>query len=106
MAFDIALQTALVPYASPLCLFEYLALGKAIVAPDQPNHHEILTADADALLYDPVDAAGIEKALDRLCEDPALRERIATAAGQVIARKHLTWPEHAARVVGLFKTLK
>ncbi|MDO8770440.1 MAG: glycosyltransferase, partial [Burkholderiaceae bacterium] len=25
MAFDIAVQTALVPYASPLCLFEYLA---------------------------------------------------------------------------------
>jgi len=38
-AFDIALQTALVPYASPLCLIEYLALGKAIVAPYQPNHN-------------------------------------------------------------------
>ena len=63
MAFDIALQTALVPYASPLCLFEYLALGKAIVAPDQPNHHEILTSGVDALLYDPDDLAGIEKAL-------------------------------------------
>lgn len=106
MAFDIALQTALVPYASPLCLFEYLALGKAIVAPDQPNHHEILSADVDALLYDPVDPAGIEKALDRLCDDPTLRQRIAAAAGHVIARKNLTWPEHAARVIGLFKTLK
>jgi glycosyltransferase involved in cell wall biosynthesis len=42
MAFDIALQTALVPYASPLCLFEYMAMGKAILAPDQPNHHEVL----------------------------------------------------------------
>ena len=66
MAFDIALQTALVPYASPLCLFEYLALSKAIVAPDQPNHHEILTDGIDALLYDPLDPSGIEKALDSL----------------------------------------
>ena len=102
MAFDIALQTALVPYASPLCLFEYLALGKAIVAPDQPNHHEILTSGVDALLYDPNDPAGIEKALDALCQDEPLRLRIAAAALQVIPRQHLTWRQHAQKVVCLF----
>jgi len=106
MAFDIALQTALVPYASPLCLFEYLALGKAIVAPDQPNHHEILTAGVDAVLYDPLDANGIEKALDQLCEDAALRERVAAAAAGVIAAKQLTWVQHAGRVLGLFQSLQ
>ena len=58
-AFDIALQTALVPYASPLCLFEYLALGKAIVAPDQPNHHEVLVDQKDCLFYQPNQVASI-----------------------------------------------
>jgi len=101
MAFDIALQTALVPYASPLCLFEYLALGKAIVAPDQPNHHEILSAGVDALLYAPEDPAGIENALDALCADAGLRERMSAAAAQVIERKQLTWRQHAARVATL-----
>lgn len=105
MAFDIALQTALVPYASPLCLFEYLALSKAIIAPDQPNHHEILTHGVNALLYDPDDAGGIEKALDRLAGDSGLRERVADAAGQVIAQKRLTWRQHAERVVNLFSSL-
>jgi glycosyltransferase involved in cell wall biosynthesis len=42
-AFDIALQPAVVAYASPLKLFEYLALAKAIVAPRQPNIEEVLT---------------------------------------------------------------
>lgn len=102
MAFDIALQTALVPYASPLCLFEYLALGKAIVAPDQPNHHEILTDQVDAILYDPDDDQGIEKALDALRADPGLREQIARAALRVIESKQLTWKQHATRVAGLF----
>ena len=102
MAFDIALQTALVPYASPLCLFEYLALGKAIVAPDQPNHHEILTNGVDALLYDPDDSAGIEKALNSLCEDDALRQRVARAAPNLIVRKRLTWRQHARKVASLF----
>ncbi len=102
MAFDIALQTALVPYASPLCLFEYLALGKAIVAPDQPNHHEILASGVDALLYDPIAPLGIEKALDALCQDSELRMRIADAAPEVILHKHLTWRQHARKVVALF----
>jgi glycosyltransferase involved in cell wall biosynthesis len=105
MAFDIALQTALVPYASPLCLFEYLALGKAIVAPDQANHHEILRADVDALLYGPTDPEGIEKALDRLCDEPGLRDRIAAAAPGVIRQRRLTWQAHAEKVAALMQTL-
>ncbi|MCY7305744.1 MAG: glycosyltransferase family 4 protein [Rhodoferax sp.] len=105
MAFDIALQTALVPYASPLCLFEYLALGKSIVAPDQPNHHEILTAGVDAVFFGPDDPAGIEKALDALCQDGELRVRIAANAPVVIVRKQLTWRQHARKVVGLFERI-
>lgn len=102
MAFDIALQTALVPYASPLCLFEYLALGKAVVGPDQPNHREILSAGVDSMLYDPDDAAGIERALDGLCADAALRQRIGSAARQLIEQRQLTWRQHAVKVVSLF----
>ena len=106
MAFDIALQTALVPYASPLCLFEYLRLGKAIVAPDQPNHHELLLQGVNAELYAPDDPAGIERSLERLCSDAALRERIAAAAPQVIVEKQLTWPDHARQVAVLFDALR
>ena len=106
MAFDIALQTALVPYASPLCLFEYLALAKAIIAPDQPNHHEILTHGVDAVLYDPLDSQGIEKALDTLASNVDLRSRIAAAARAVIPRKELTWRQHATKVSNLFLEIK
>jgi glycosyltransferase involved in cell wall biosynthesis len=102
MAFDIALQTALVPYASPLCLFEYMALGKAIVAPDQPNHHELLRADVDAVLYNPDSNTGIELALDSLLQNPDLRARVAAAAPKVIEHKRLTWQQHAAKVASLF----
>lgn len=98
-SFDVALQTALVPYASPLCLFEYLALGIAVVAPDQPNHHEIVTADVTAVLYEPEDSGGLERAIERLSRDPEFRHGIASAGRNLIADKHLTWCEHAQRVV-------
>jgi glycosyltransferase involved in cell wall biosynthesis len=97
-AFDIALQTALVPYASPLCLFEYLALGVATVAPDQPNHRELLTDGVDALLYDPDDPEGLERTLRRACADPATRHRVAEGGRQLIARRRLTWADHAITI--------
>ncbi len=97
-AFDVALQTALVPYASPLCLFEYMALGKAILAPDQPNHHEVLVGGVDADLYDPVDPAGIEKRLDVLASDAALRQRLGQAARQALTDRQYLWSGNARRV--------
>jgi glycosyltransferase involved in cell wall biosynthesis len=80
-------------------------LSKAIVAPDQPNHREILVQGVDAVLYDPQDPRGIESALDSLSRDGELCKRVATAAGQVIARKQLTWRQHAEKVASLFSGL-
>ena len=98
-AFDVALQTALVPYASPLCLFEYMALGKAILAPDQPNHHEVLVRDVDCVMYDPNDPAGIELGLSQLMADSTLRRRLGFAAHQALADRQYLWSGNAQRVV-------
>ncbi|MBV8684895.1 MAG: glycosyltransferase family 4 protein [Caulobacteraceae bacterium] len=52
-SFDIALQPSAVPYACPLKVLEYMAAGRAIVAPDQPNVRELLVNGYTALLFDP-----------------------------------------------------
>jgi glycosyltransferase involved in cell wall biosynthesis len=101
-AFDIALQPAVVAYASPLKLFEYLALGKAIVGPAQPNIEEILRPDYNAVLFDPASKQSLAEAVDRLCTDRALREKVAANARTTIVEQKLTWHENALRVVGLF----
>lgn len=100
-AFDIALQPAVVPWASPLKLFEYLALAKAVVAPRVPNIEEVLVDGDNAILFEPDAPRGIEDALTRLCADAALRDRIGVAAGATIARRGLTWRDNARRVVQL-----
>lgn len=104
-AFDIALQPAVVPYASPLKLFEYLALGKAIVGPAQPNLTEILTDGHNAVLFDPAQADGLPRAISRLCEDAALRRQVGANARNTITDQQLTWHANAARVVKLFERL-
>ncbi len=98
MAFDIALQTALVPYASPLCLFEYMALGKVILAPDQPNHHEVLSMGVDCDMYDPARPGSIEQRLDALMADAALRRRLGAAARQTLQTRQFVWEGNARRV--------
>lgn len=97
-AFDIALQPAVVAYASPLKLFEYLALGKAIVAPRVPNIEEVLVDDVNGLLFDPAHEGALEAALSRLCADADLRTRLGTAAAATIVERNLTWVGNARRV--------
>lgn len=100
-AFDIALQPAVVPYASPLKLFEYLALGKPVIAPRQPNIEEILTDGENAILFEASKRGDFERNLARLCQDDSLRSRLGRAAAGTIDRLGLTWLENARKVVAL-----
>src|SRR5690606_39058414 len=105
-AFDIALQPAVTPYASPLKLIEYLALGKAVVAPATPNLMELLTHEVNALLFAEQEPGGLEAALTRLCNDTALRERLGQGSAQTIDRLDLTWRGNARRAVGLVQAAR
>ncbi|HCY63348.1 MAG TPA: glycosyltransferase WbuB [Oxalobacteraceae bacterium] len=105
-AFDIALQPAVVAYASPLKLFEYLALGKAIVGPAQPNLMEILMDGHNAVLFDPEHSHGLPQAISRLCSDADLRVKLGENARTTISEKYLTWRANARRAVSLFEQLR
>lgn len=104
-AFDIALQPDVVPYASPLKLFEYMAMGCAIVAPGMANIREVLTDGHDAALFDPADPGGFRAALDRLCRDAALRDRLGAAASRTIDARGFTWADNARRVEEIARRL-
>ena len=80
---------------------EYLYLGKAIVAPAEPNLMEVLTHDENALLFDARRADGLEKALETLCADSKLRQRLSAGARQTIDTQRLTWRGNAAKVIDL-----
>ncbi len=97
--FDIALQPLVVSYASPLKIFEYMAAGRAIVAPDQPNIREVLRDGKTAVLFDPAVRGAMWGAISRLAGDAALRRRLGEAARAEIAQRDYTWRGNAARVV-------
>lgn len=100
-AFDIALQPKAVAYASPLKLFDYMAAGKAIVAPDQPNIRELLSDGKSALLFDPQHKTAMLDATLRLVRDAGLRRRLGATARRQIDERGFTWHENARRVAAL-----
>jgi glycosyltransferase involved in cell wall biosynthesis len=99
--FDIALQPASVPYASPLKLFEYMAAGQAIIAPDQPNIREVLEQGRTALLFDPASPEAMWQGIETLARDAPLRARLGAAAREEVLQRDFTWAGNASRVVAL-----
>ncbi|MBV8988445.1 MAG: glycosyltransferase family 4 protein, partial [Solirubrobacterales bacterium] len=95
---DILIQPKAVAYASPLKIFEYMAAGRAIVAPDQPNIREILAHEETALLFDPTESEAAWRAVLQLVEDAPLRHRLGVAARAEIARRDYTWRANAERL--------
>jgi glycosyltransferase involved in cell wall biosynthesis len=100
-AMDIALQPHVTPYASPLKLFEYMALGRAIIAPDMENIREILEPGVDSVLFTPGDQKTLSDAIRRLARDSELRVRLGAAAAAKIVARNLTWRSNAERVAML-----
>src|SRR5204863_4456733 len=100
--FDIALQPSAVSYASPLKLFEYMACGRAIVAPDQPNIREILADGQNAILFDPTDKGALWQAIQRLAKCRSVRERLGRAALRDLESQDYTWHGNVLRVTAAF----
>jgi len=97
------LQPAAVPYASPLKVFEYMAAGCPIVAPDQPNLREVLEDDRTALLFDPTRPSAMWGKIGRLVADPELRARLGAAARAEVLVRDLTWAGNARRVTDILE---
>jgi len=103
--FDIALQPDVTAYASPLKMFEYMAVGSVIIAPDSPNIREILT-DETALFFEKGNQASFIQQLNYAIENVDSFEALRTAVKSRIEDKKFIWQENAKQVVKLVSTNK
>jgi glycosyltransferase involved in cell wall biosynthesis len=81
----------------PFKTFLYLAAGRPIVAPRQPDLTEVLVHEHNAMLMEPDDIAGTAKILERLFSEPALH--LAICENAAASAKNLTWEDRARKII-------
>ncbi len=89
-------------FGSPTKLFEYMAMGKGIVASDLDQIGEILKHQVTAWMVKPGDKDSLKEGLKVLIEDKALRERLGRAAREECSAKY-TWKEHTRKIIEKLK---
>lgn len=89
-------------FGSPTKLFEYMAMGKGIVASRLGQIGDVLADEETALLVEPGSAAELSAAILKLARSKGLRERLGKAARAEAARHH-TWARNARRVLDAYK---
>jgi glycosyltransferase involved in cell wall biosynthesis len=103
-AMDICVMPHSNDYGSPMKVFEYMALGKAVLAPDLPPLRDVINSGENGLLFG-VNAGGgvpnLRSALANLLgADPERLAAMGAAARDAAGAKH-TWGENLRRMLAL-----
>lgn len=102
---DIALQSSVTPWASPLKMLEYMAKGLTILAPRAPNIIELVTHDETALLFSPDNPDSFLGSLNELCANPDKCAALGKNAQKKIYENDMTWRGNAKTILDAFHTL-
>lgn len=102
-AGDIAIMPATNDYGNPMKVYEYMAMGKAVAAPNQPTITEIATHGKDAYLFERDNIDAMALALKTLIEDTALRKQLGAQAS-TLAAEH-TWEKRATVLSGAMRAV-
>lgn len=92
-------------FGSPTKIFEYMAMGKAIVASRLGQIGEVLEDRETALLVEPGNVRELIDAILKLVESEKLRRRLGARAREVVTQDH-TWGHNARRVLQAYRSLE
>jgi glycosyltransferase involved in cell wall biosynthesis len=97
-AADVAVLPSTNAFSSPMKLFEYLAAGRAVVAPRLSQITAVVEDEHDALLVPEGDVDAYAAALRRLAADVGLRRQLGDNGRAKVLAQH-TWTSHAREVL-------
>jgi glycosyltransferase involved in cell wall biosynthesis len=90
-------------YFSPLKIFEYMAAALPVVSSEVGELGQLIRDGVTGLLVPPGDAAALGAAIERLANDPTLRQRLGRSARQYVLASH-TWSAVARRILSIAHT--
>lgn len=91
-------------FGSPTKLFEYMAMGRGIVASRLGQIGDVLVNEETALLVEPGNVDQLREAILRLANSPELAARLGAAAREAAIERH-TWKRNAQRVIDEYRNM-
>jgi glycosyltransferase involved in cell wall biosynthesis len=91
-------------FGSPMKLFEYMAMGRPIVATSLGQTTDVLGDGRNALLVPPSDPEAMSQAIEHFIDDPDLRQKLGAVARHEVLQQH-TWQRHVARLLARIEQL-
>jgi glycosyltransferase involved in cell wall biosynthesis len=91
-------------YFSPLKVFEYLAMGRPVVASRVAQITELLRPEETGLLVEPGDPVALAEALLRVARRPEVALRMGRAARRWVV-EHRTWEHNVHQIVNAYEKL-
>ena len=98
--FDIAVSPKATFYASPMKILEYMALAKAVVAPDKENIRDIIVHGVDGLLFEDGSSVALFSCFEKLIQDNAYRAQLGRRA-RIKVIEERNWQRNAALVCAM-----
>lgn len=89
-------------FGSPTKLFEYLAMGKAVVASALGQISDVIEDRKSGMLYAPGQPAAFQAAMDRVASDPGYRRNLGLEARRRVENEY-TWKRNAERAVAFLE---
>ncbi|MFA5070042.1 MAG: glycosyltransferase [Patescibacteria group bacterium] len=89
-------------FGSPTKLFEYMAMGKPIVASSLAQIGQVLEDEKSALLVEPGNVDQLAEAIIRISDDKSLREKIGKGAREKLINNY-TWQHNADRILNMIQ---
>lgn len=94
---DIAVMPSSNWYGSPVKIFEYGAMGKPIIAPDNGPVNEVMENGTDGVLVEP-NPVPLAEAIQSLMDDSVYRERLGSHFQEKVLTQH-TWRQNASEIL-------
>ena len=99
-AMDLCVLADSNPYGSPMVLFEFMAMGKPVIAPRTSPVRDVVRDGENGWIIEPGHAAGLAHAIEAVAAAPELRRQIGARARTEVFTSR-TWRSTARVIVSL-----
>ncbi len=101
-AMDVCVMPGSNEHGSPVKIFEYMAMGKPVVAPNYGPISEVLTNGKEGLLFPPGDGQEMSRLILEILDDGKLRRRLGRCAQEKVLECY-TWDNNTEKILAIYQ---